>query len=90
MNAYFELVKPTELLFFFQIKKSPINLRTDGAARRDKLLEKEKRFKALCIQSCGSRRSSSRPVYGLCGIQSKEVLPHAGREDLPHICLLSF
>lgn len=39
-------------------KKSPVNLRTDGAARRDKLLEKEKWFKALYIQSCGSRRNS--------------------------------
>lgn len=30
------------LNYFFALnKKSPVNLRTDGAARRDKLLEKE-------------------------------------------------
>ena len=33
------------------------------------------------IQSCDSRRNSSRPAYGLYGIQSKEVLPHAGHGD---------
>ena len=82
MKAHFGLVKlPYPFLSKYVKKRAPPIFGTDGAARRDKLLENKKWFREPYIRSYDSRRSNSLRAYVLYDIRSTGALLHAARGD---------